>query len=140
MTTRPASALIVRRILTGAALLAVGAIAFVVYWRTLGFFPRRDAAAKVEYVEALVNDNIKLGDSLDAVSRALQKLRVSYAPLAPYEANFGGREYHSANAIVAIECNVGSSSLVVEDLQVIFLFDDQLKLASIHFEPIMTGP
>ena len=110
------------------------------YWRTLGFFKRDAAAAKVQAIQNLVNQNVKPGDSPETVYRFLDAQRIAYSRLDKNMALIAGHDYSNENTVMATERDIAGSSLVTESLQIIFVFDDQRKLARIDFVSQFTGP
>jgi hypothetical protein len=110
------------------------------YWRTLGFFARDAAIAKVQSIQNLVNHNIKPGDSPETVYQFLDGQRIGYSRLDKNMAFLAGHDYRYENTVMATERDIAGSSLVTESLQIIFVFDDQRKLARIDFVPQFTGP
>ncbi len=110
------------------------------YWRTLGFFPRNAAAAKVQSIQNLVNHNIKPGDSPETVYSFLDSQRIDYSRLDKNMAVLAGHDYRNEDTVIAMERDIAGSSLVTESLQIIFGFDDQRKLTRIDFVPHFTGP
>ena len=110
------------------------------YWRTLGFFARDTAAAKVRSIQSLVNQNVKPGDSPETVYRFLDAQRIDYSRLDKSLASLAGHDYSNENTVLATERNIAGSSLVTESLQIVFVFDDQRKLTRIDFVPQFTGP
>jgi hypothetical protein len=123
------------------AVLCVGALGgFYWYWRTLGFFPRNAAAAKVQSIQNIVNQSVKLGDSPEAAYRFLDARRLGYSRLDKNMALLAGHDYRNENTVIATQPHIAGSSLVTESLLIIFVFDDQQKLTRIDFVPQFTGP
>ena len=110
------------------------------YWRTLGFFARDTAAAKVQAIQKLVNQNVKPGDSPETVYRFLDAQPMDHSRLDKNMAVLAGHDYSNESTVIARERNIAGSSLVTESLQIIFVFDDQRRLARIDFVPQFTGP
>jgi hypothetical protein len=95
---------------------------------------------RIETIRSNVNQNLALGASPEDVIRFLDSRHLDHSELAaPEVMKAGGHRYDHIPVVGAIQRNTWRSLLQREDVQLIFVFDDDHKLKRIDIFPVYTG-
>jgi uncharacterized membrane protein (Fun14 family) len=95
---------------------------------------------RVEDLKNLVERNIKIGASPDAVRQFLVGQGLDPSPLRREpEASYGGRKYGNFPVIVVLKRNTARTLMTREDVQIIFVFSEKNELVRFDLFPVFTG-
>jgi hypothetical protein len=124
-----------------ACIFGLGIVYLVVYVSTFGFFPRGNKPLKrVEMIQRTIAQNLKMGDSPDRVIQFLGAQNLEQSTLIkPEFMRMGGRNYGNQNVVAAIKRHTAGSYLWVEDIEIVFVFDEKHELAKFDVFPIYTS-
>ena len=108
----------------------------VVYFASLGI-----RTTRIEDLRSLTEQNVPLGATPEMVYRFLDAQHLEHSELMRQEMmHISGHDYANKSIVLAIKRRTHSTLLVREDIQLVFVFDDNKKLKAIDLVPIYTGP
>jgi len=124
-----------------ACVFGLGIAYLVVYVSTFGFFPRGNKPLKrVEAIQRNIAQNVRIGDSPDRVIQFLGAQNLEHSTLIkPEFMRRGGRDYGNQNVVTAIKRHTAPSYLWVEDIEIVFVFDEKHGLTKFDVFPIYTS-
>ena len=121
------------------ALLFVGALYFASFsGRTT---QSEGLARRIQDLRQLTEQNVPFGASPEMVSHFLDAQHLEHSELMkPEMMHISGHDYANKNIVLALKRRTHSTLLIREDIQFVFVFDDDKKLKAIDLVPIYTGP
>ena len=127
-----------RRIIFASCLVGLFILGFVAV-RALGFVPGR-VDKRVEALQTLVGQNVRLGDPPDRVISFLVSEHLEHSMLeTPEIMRINGHDYDNQNVIGAIKRHTAGSLIWREDIEIVFVLNEKHQLAKFDVIPVYTS-
>jgi hypothetical protein len=116
-------------------LIVFGLSAIAVIWNRKSEKPALRRITTTQ-IRSEIDQHIPIGSSRTRVVEYLDERKIAHSY---YEAS-GDRDGNYSNSEIALVPRTGSSGLVTTDIQIVFRFDENMKLASYQVQEINKGP